>query len=350
MPDYTEFVSELSPSTAGFAMEGGRATLQLWVAAGELEDAITDLLGDVESSGTGGLVRTLPKAHPRFPWMFASRISNIQGRKWTGKEPSEAELEAPPLDFYAEYDRYLLTVDFEPRPYPVLSDEAIPSESFTWYDESGASQSENRPEEWRRFCWGYPVPQPELITAQRGMMVFRLSDATEPAAPHLTSFPDHPRMILPKAALKFVFHQIPLQWVTSESSWIVRGIGKINQLEWNSYPAGSLLYTAPSVRPYTPPVPTLDLFEGVYSAEKLCDVEFNFEYTNRSNGGATPTISNPNWIAAGHNLLPWLYDRKFYYATATPFIRPPATDTDPSVWAPTYESFPFQLLFTDPDV
>ena len=113
---------------------------------------------------------------------------------------------------------------------------------------------------------------------------------------------------------------------------------------------GSLLFTGLSTRPYTPPVPTLDLFEGVYSAEKLCDVEFNFEYTNRSNGGATPTISNPNWIAAGHNLLPWLYDRKFYYATATPFIRPPATDTDPSVWAPTYESFPFQLLFTDPDV
>ena len=349
MPDYTEFVSELSPSASGFAMEGGRATLQLWVAAGELEDAITDLLGDVESSGTGGLVRTLPKAHPRFPWMFASRISNIQGRKWTGKEPSEAELEAPPLGHYAEYDRYLLSVDFEPRMYAVLSDEAIPTESVTWYTENGEVRSYDRPQEWLRFAWGQMVWQPELITAQRGQMVFRTSDATEPSPPHRTAFQSFPRMTLPKALVKFHWYQVPLGWVDSENSWIVRGIGKINQLDWNGYPAGSLLFTGLGTRPYTPPVPTLDLFEGVYSAEKLCDVEFNFEYTNRSNGGATPTISNPNWIAAGHNLLPWLYDRKFYYATARP-LGADAADTEPSKWVPTYESFPFQLLFTDPDV
>ena len=54
---------------------------------------------------------------------------------------------------------------------------------------------------------------------------------------------------------------------------------------------------------------------------------------------------NANWVVGGHNLLPWLTTRKYYYATTYD----PASPATQAKWFPSYNSFPFELLFTDPD-
>jgi hypothetical protein len=50
-------------------------------------------------------------------------------------------------------------------------------------------------------------------------------------------------------------------------------------------------------------------------------------------------------VVAGHNLLPWLTTRMFYYVSSEGV----PDKTDDTKWRPTYNSFPFELLFTDPD-
>src|SRR2546421_577504 len=79
---YLEKVASLSPGQAGFALDQGRGTLLYDVTNPlQVEDALTDILGttDYDGPGDGRLSRKLPKAHPFYPWLYAERLSNIQG-------------------------------------------------------------------------------------------------------------------------------------------------------------------------------------------------------------------------------------------------------------------------------
>lgn len=333
MVTFNERADDLSPGVGGFDMKGGKATLILDVAPDELEDAITELLGSVSPAGDGTLTRTLPKAHPFWPWLFASRISNIQGVRFNEAVEANDELEAPSLDEYGEYELWRLTVEFEPRPYAVLADDSIELESVNWYDEAGGGGPVDLSTEYYRFTDYDVLPQPELITANQGQMSLVIGVSTTAV------FQSFPRITMPKAVVKFRWYQIPFSYVDSTNSYLTDYIGYINQNAWYGWPAGSLLYTGATVVRYTPPVPdVVPGFAGVsFSTEKLCDVELVFEYTKRE-AEYTPTLSNPNWIVGGHNLQPRFTDRKFYYVKS---------NADGQSLFP---SVPFDLLFHDPDV
>lgn len=353
MVTYYERVQSTSPGGASFSTRGGRASLVLDVSSAELGEAILDLLGTVKSGDDGRLVRTLPRAHPQYTWMYASQISNIQGVGPSAKVSSEVGLEAPSLSFYEQYQKFRLTVQFEPRAYGVVSDDYIETGSMTWTDISGYTTSQITSKwaaEWNRFTTVDFDPKPELATAQQGQMYFATSgaDIRPPGtAPHGVSFGGTPTVYIPRAQVRVKWHQVPYRYVTSSNSYIVKYIGRINQGQWYGYPTGSLLYTAVSVDRYTPPIPERDAILGnsYFSLERYCDIEFQFDYSPRTQS-SVPTPTNANWIASGHNLLPWLTDRSFYYA-----ISPGKADpNDETKWVPRYLSFPFDLLFSDPDV
>jgi hypothetical protein len=352
---YLEKVDDTSPSRASFSMYGSRATIQLIMASNEFTPAMMiDILGDTKPNAGGGLKRKLPKAHPRWPWLFASRIDDVVGiGQMTKTEAVFTRTESTNIfDAYAAYDRLLATVVFEPRPYAVVSDSLIQTSSVTWYDENNQSTGSTYASEWMRFTSFSVLPQSELIEAKQGQSVFRLTDSTvlnDPQAPHLNPFPAFPRMTVPKATFKVRWYQVPLNFVTSANSHIVKALGRINYQTWGGFPAGSLLYETVAVsEPYVPVVPALSVVgsEAIYTAYKLVDIDFVFQYTNRTAGYThTVTLANQNWKMAGHNLLPWLFDKKFYYATAQP-----TTAADSTKYTPTFLSYPFELLFSNPDV
>lgn len=344
---YYEAVDNLSPSRSGFSMEGGRAEVTYYVDPGNVEYALTDLLGTsgVSSSTGSPLSRRLPKAHPKFPWLYASSV-DVQGcghfdpstAVTGGLVVAGAELEVPPVsDLYWEYPKYMLKVTFTTRPYAVLSDTVITPYTISWVDPAdGSSKNTNVYPEWYRYTdWPYE-PSPEVAYAQHGQMKFKTSGA----APDGNTFPGFPKVILPKATVRFCWYQVPYSYLIAANSTLVKYAGHVNQLTWYRWNPGELLYHGVrTIRRYTPPVPDRLTWSGTtsFSTAKLVDLEFIFEETVRPIG-STPSVS-PAWkIAAGHNLEPWIHDGKFYYVETT------AASPQPK-----FKSIPFELFFQNPD-
>ena len=171
--------------------------------------------------------------------------------------------------------------------------------------------------------------------------------------PEKTPFQDNPRMLLPDSAVTFDWYQVPYDYWLNRKSFLRRCVGMVNQKKWLDYEPGELLYLGTDVQDYTPPVQKRrgQIFGASLGVnqKRLCNLTLKFKLTTRAGtdapvaGGAQ--APNQNWIVAGHNLLPWLTTRKYYYSTSFD----PANPADSSKWVPTYKSFPVQLLFADPN-
>jgi hypothetical protein len=343
--NYDEKVESQSPSTAGFGMEGGRAQSSYYFTSWPYSE-VSIYLGKVTTMGDGRLQRVLPAAHPVYPWLSAERISNIQGTGRQTKVPSVAPLFTNGVNniaHYSGYDAYLTTIEFVPRPYAILPDSAITATLTEWADEDGAPVENKFTNEYLRFTDYEILPDIDIITAQHGNMVFRTSGG----GPDGKSFTGMPRVYIPKAVLKVRWFQVPYSYIEHTDSIILRYLGHINQAEFQLgnrlWPKGSLMYRGVSVKRYTPPIPNTTILAGlsVYSPEKICDLEFYFEYTRRVNAHPlSPNPSNKNRIQEGHNCMPHYGDRKFYYVTTQAALS--------ANQYPTYPSVPFQLLWTDP--
>ena len=338
-------------SSSGFSIEGGRAQLTVYFTSYPYTE-ITTILGKTAKMGDGRLQRTRPLAHPTYPWLVAERISNIQGIGAPVKVATSAALFADVVNlaYYAGYSAYATTIEFTPRPYALLPDSAITSTLTEWFEEDdvgspGAGTENKFTTEYLRYTDYEVLPDIDVITAQHGNMVFQATAALPGA--NVKSFTGMPRVYIPKAVVKFRWYQVPYSYIDDTDSLILRYLGYINQTAFTTgsrtWPIGSLLYRGVMVKRYTPPVPTTTIIAGtsVYSTEKLCDLEFYWEYTRRENASPlSPEPNNRNRVQYGHNCMPWYGDRQFYYVTTK-------ADTEAGRY-PTYGSVPFQLLFTDP--
>lgn len=336
--DFLEQVASRSPGSAGFALDGARATWPYFVNSFEVEAALTEILGGTETAKSDGrLKRKLPKAHPHYPWLYAERISNIQGigkpALFTDTRTYEVPLITPRL---ALYKTYLFQVEFVQRPYYVVGDDNIPVAEEVWTDETGTPQTYLHTKEYVRFTDYDVLPDADVVTAQHGQMIFRGGTANGKA------FTGMPRVTIAKAVIKFRWFGIPFRYVESANSNLVYYLNRVNQFDFWDWERGSLLYRGFTVlRRYTPVVPESNPVFGTeaFTPDKLCDVELLWEYTDRPIAAEPPAPANDNWIPRGHNLMPNYKDRGFYYVTQ-------ATGDQ----IPLFLSVPFQLLFTDPDV
>lgn len=338
-----EGVGSTSPGNFGFTNNGpARASWQYYSDLADIEDNVIEILGSVSRTGSPDwkLRRILPKAHPIFPHLFASSISSMVGLgAASANNTADEELEAPTiLDTFYPYPRWRLTVEFTPRNYAVLTDDNITTETLTVYDDAGASSSVTCPVEYWRFTDVIIDAVQDYATAQHGQMSFYRDDA---AAPNNNTFPGHPRVFLPDCMIKFIWHAVPYSWVVHSNSKIFAYRGRVNQQTFYGWSAGSLLYESFRMVRYVPSIPERELWFGTttFSTEKLVDVELQMRHTSRTIGSAY-TPSNASHIAAGHNLEPWLFDKKFYYVgnqSATAGQR-----------VPKFPSAVFQLMFKDP--
>lgn len=354
-----------SPGSAVFSQQVSQATEVFYCAGQDIQDAVLFILGSTKAAGDGKLNRKLPKAHFAYPFLYASsvRVTPLGTDDHFGNEgeviDSADDLEAPII--VAQYYRYalaMLSVEFTIRPYALLSDDSIPVGTVNYYNTDGTSASATYAEEWRRYTDIEYNPSPELAFAQQGNNQFYTGSGNPPGGFTMSGFP---RFTIPKAAVALYAYEFPFDYLLNDNSVLVEFVGRINQLDWFGWPKGTLLYLGVKVvRRYTPPFPDKELAAGgnVYSTAKNCDMVLNFEETVRTTtdaptygaGNTNTTVSNHSYIIdSGHNLQPFFggkvpgtnttVARGFYYS-----------GTPNNAKTPIYDSAPFQLLLTDPDV
>jgi hypothetical protein len=371
--DGGSFLDATEPGGAGCNLQGGRATLTMDMDldedmpdAAQVQQAITELLGGTSLAATDGrLVRTPPMAHPLFPYWVVSNITSIQGVGEPTWEDPDTDLEVPPLANYALYPTYRFTVEFGPRPYPVLLDERIVTveDAENFHLDDGTPATVVYAKEWQRYCDIEMISADSYAEGRQGQCVFRTASAVRP--PHNTTFTGAPRIYLPDAVVKIRWYQVPYRYISSINSHLLRWKGRVNQgqfvMQGHTFAPGQLLYQNFTHARYTPPVPTMVEVEAdLFMTGKLVDIELTFLHTSRV-GTDVPTPSNLSWIAGGHNLFPRLGAPQGFYYVTVPAVNPAATvDTPaatrdaydaahPEKWAPMFLSFPVELLFTDPD-
>ncbi|HEY1186994.1 MAG TPA: hypothetical protein VGE74_05020 [Gemmata sp.] len=370
--NYIECAGDSSPASASFTIRqqsAGGLYLTMPVAFQDMPNRLIDVLGYTGTQPLGGgdagkINRRLPLRHPQYQWLFADSFRpRGVGAAGTIVTPSPGPGSAiiPRFPLYATYN---CDISFSPRDYNSWQDKDVTVATGTGYDKSGIDYEFRYADEWMRFCVFELTPQNNFISAQQGEMVFRASGVGGRADPDMVQYQDSPRMYMPDSALKVKWFSVPYRYLTSPNSYLRKFIGHINQHNWGDqwlgpgagygpYPAGSLLYHG--ARPtavYSNVVPDEGLLAystggNGFARARLCDLELEFTYTARTIGtstantpptvGSNMSVENRNRIVAGHNLLPWLTTRKFYYATTR------------ETMTPTFNSFPFALLFTDPD-
>lgn len=402
-----EITDNRSPSTTGFTQEGGRASMKFILGNQLLDRYCTYMVGwsDVYPSkgnnGTfwpdySGINRTLPIAHPRYPWLYASAVESIQGNTYVRASDLSAQgtlpvpnlgFTAPKLPTYAEYQDYEISVSFTGRTYPVLPNSYILESSKTpehtlkyyWPDSSGTSNYsnlltnfENVWPEWNRFTFTKIVPRSEYLTAEKNTMFFYDPSGTIGTVNGMTpNIPGNIKLPYPSQTITVQWFNVPYRFVTGEGAYdaegkpttttpIQIGLNTVNQYAFLGKPAGTLLFegvniTSIGTRPFpeyvdTPPG------SGKYSFRylRVCDLELNFVYRDPKPAVDYGGILQGNNVLAGHNLLPNARNGQYYAGVMTAKQVNPS-ETDPSKYAPDfskqctqYTSFPHQLLFTDP--
>ena len=337
-----------SPSQAGFSTtEGGRATLKLIATIDQLYPALQEVL-DYAEPFRSGIKRQLPAAHPQYQWLFAERIANIEGLRFSLKqEAGEGEtefgvvLEAESIAHYAEYTHYEISLEFTPRPYAVLSDASIPIGQITEYYEDGSSTTYSYWQEWLRYTEVRREPSYEYLSAENGQLVFRMNVDTPQGIKNKPVDGGRLRILVPSNRIQYKWYCVPYSFVLSSSSNFDAAYGKVNQHEWEGYPAGTLLFEGLTVdKVYTPPFPRWDNRAGSFvpSQQKLCDLTLNMLQRNVDIGEPYTVPAGEKWkVAAGHNLVLNASDGRYYYAE------------NEITGQPMYPSAAFQLLFRNPD-
>lgn len=337
-----------SPSQAGFATaEGGRASLKLLATKDQLYPALYEILETAEPLRSG-IKRQLPAAHPQYQWLFAERVSNIEGLRFNGRqETGEGEaalgivLEAEPIAYYAEYTHYEISIEFTPRPYSVLSDASLPIKTVVEYYEDGSSTTYGYREEWLRYTEVRKEPSYEYLSAENGQLVFRMNVDTPQGIKNTPVPGGRLRYLVPSNRIQYKWYCVPYSFILSTPSHFDFAIGKVNQHEWNGHAAGTLLLEGVTVdKVYPPAFPQWDGRGGTFvpTQQKLCDITINMLQRNVDIGEGYTIPAGEKWkVAAGHNLILNAADGRYYYAE------------NDITGQPLYPSAAFELLFRNPD-
>lgn len=353
---YREAADSVSPGSTTFRFDGSAGTHPYYTDGDQasVEAAILDMVGHTSEPVPldGTIRRTLPRRHPKYPFLFCSQAVETGYGVPGGEEanPGIGGQSEPIVEVVASYPDVTLLATWEQRPYNVLDDEAIFVESANWIDPDGVSRQVKYATEYLRFTRVRKTYNPQIITAQQGELMFANKDVT--AAPHGYGLPGSPRINYPEFALEVVWHQVPYRYVWSRHSYFDSLANYVNHLEMDlenyHFEPGELLYTGYTYSDFWPPFSPASVLDGTAGAlafVKLVDVTLHFQGAYRV-ATDPPDVLNGNWVTdRGHNVLPSFTDRKFHYVCS---FSPDQRD-DPNFWHPLFLSAPLQLLWTDPD-
>lgn len=335
------------PGAVRIGEGGGNAVLNGYITTENLTELLQTGVESAKADNvTGRIRRTLPIAHPSYPWLFLSSIDNAQGISFTEKGESDPDgyLEVPALPYYADYQKYAVQATFNPRPYALIPDEGIQSYTISYYTSTGASATKTAFREyWRNTEW-LRAPSAEYLTADLGQWKIA-GNAVSPIPVDLASAGrGQIRQLTPSSVYKLNWYKVPYNYVLSDNTYFDRYIGHVNQAAIWGFTAGEALIQAINVlKVYSPPFPEFTSYGGyeAVSQDKLCDIEFVFLAVRRTAEVAV-TTTNSSHVVGGHNCIVFAPNGKFYYVENN---RSGAKGTG----YPIYPSVPFDLLFQNPD-
>lgn len=309
------------------------------------------------SEGVGGRIdRVLPPVHMFRPELSATAVKSFVGKGVVVPEDSVEILGLLPVtDPFPTYEQYEAKVEYTKRPYFLLANEdvALKNDLNYWPADGSSYGPFWYTEEWTRFTQTTRTPLADTASATYGMSTIRTGSGLTPDG---AQYGNTVYLYLQNQAVEMNWFLVPYRYVLDLSiggrlyrSYLNRFVNCVNQYDWNGYPAGSLLYMGATPVPFIPSNPTARQQEDALgvglSQNLLCNLKLRFVYTARAgtdvpNYNTHPLFTNKNNIPAGHNLLPNFADRTFRYS-----VGPGATDAAKRA---SFQSFPFQLLFTDP--
>lgn len=303
------------------------------------------------SNGAGKVVRVLPPVHPFRPELSCSGTTSMQGsgRHELGISTAVYGLD-PVTEEFPLFKQYDYRVEFTKRPYFLLPDEKIELKNEIYYPPDGSSGVQiYYAEEWRRFTSTTREPTGETTSCDTGQMTFRTQSGT---GANGKTYTGRPFIFLQNEMIEITWYQVPYRYflnIDGYKPYLTRFTNTVNQLEWNGFDAGSLLFLGATPTPYIPSAVKQQKFLNAIAVgldqNLLCNIKLKFLHTARE-GTDVPTsgglLTNKNNIPAGHNLMANFGDRRFYYA-----VGGTSADSDANRNA-TFQSFPFSLLFTDP--
>lgn len=195
--EWKEHVQDEGPNQSAFETGDAHTVLvgDIWWL--DLPYAVGQFLGypkRVVSGSTPLLSRVLPLAHPRYPWMYATKISNVQPyRPFTRFLPA-GNSETGSLPGVEGYARARLTVLFESLDYRLLSDSSLAAYGRT----NGGGYKE-----WHRYVVPGSKASLDVLNVQNGVMKF----AEGPGSPNIV--PTGLNRLIPKGDFTFTWKHVP---------------------------------------------------------------------------------------------------------------------------------------------
>lgn len=208
----------------------------------DMQQAIAQLLGYSSLDGDGKLTRHLPERDPDFIGLWASRVSQAQGIVWDSKETQT----------HGSTNVFKLAaihVDFQPRPYWVLSDAAVST--------TDPETEEVTTNEFLRFVEVVASIEGDYLSMDDGTIgVMHYSEGPNgfPTVGDARSkFPSTTGKIICAENYTFVWHSIPDAGIPEDT--ILDTVGCVNKTDFGdlstprlTFPAGNLLLLGASWR------------------------------------------------------------------------------------------------------
>lgn len=253
------------------------ATMQIQVGFGDINIAISDLLGVsrvTRNTVPLTLHRDVPMQHPIFPQMYCTKIQSVTPLKYTGKGLPQGVFTGNSL--CSQYDRWIVTAGFTVPKYRVMDDAAL------------ISVFGNPPQEWRRFTEWEEVPASQEMSREGSTFFWAEGDApgsavVAPMGQRLTT-----------RSLSLIWRRVPRYGLYVETgddlnSNVLSCVGCVNNATFLGRTAGTLLCTgvrtAGKASPFTFALQTG--FVGGSDPNLYYDVTFSMEWFDPPTSGAT---------------------------------------------------------------
>jgi hypothetical protein len=368
-----------------------KGTLTLHCAADVLPSLIYTLIGDTQggypkgSADFGKIKRILPLAHPYFPWLYCTAITDITGNAYVNSVPFEAtdnfgkevagkDLLQSTAPYWNMYREYTVKAEFSQRSYTVVNDSEITTTAndlVDFYSSKNTSDTPDFPllpvyDEWSRFCTVEYDIEGQFLSAEQGQFKMLSKRPTVQVQP--TPMKGNIRQFRPGSSITYKWYGIPYEWLTGPDIQVAGGPpkgfsildyaqGTINQYNFDGWPEGTLLYTGAKVsKIYNRPYPQIAY--NKISPKRLCDLDLKFTYRDprrrlEDENPVSGLKQHGSFVPRGNNTVPNARDGYNYpvvyqgVGTGTPLPDSPfisQTEGGQGI----YPSFPHEFLFQDP--
>lgn len=299
-PAFTqEFVGKGNSIGGSFAGGVSQFSEQWQFTQSAFPSVVSDILGystdgkTNRATGVNGttMQRVLPTRCAQFPWLWASRVSGLEG---IGSKGIELGLNGGVM---AGWKMMRMTVQYETPPYEVKSDEIVKN-----------ADSNNSPAESQRYVIWKQTPSVEFV--QSTIDSFSWPKQAHDRDLDIIQGSKGYALLVAKVRITANWIQVCDDWVRSGSNKfgnIEAALGTVNHKSFLDRPAGTMLFESyeatPRVEPVDPAV--MNQIDRTSTIPRSWDITLNWAYFDPTDGGATASGISQAFDGTpryGHNL------------------------------------------------